>query len=277
MWEPQNDLERAYQDAHLGLPETVAYFKELRESVLMFLVPYQPGIEGVKQVGNGSTLTFSVWKIQDEDMIPVFTSTARVQEALQASGKWEEKNGVAEMMGKELLHVISMLPKPYKVIVNPGCLSGSRTMDPKMVESILDESALHLPTPGELALNGLVISLPHSPSQPERLKEPLRKFFGSCPEVKAAWLFYEEEPAKPHERVFVLGLMVVGGDAEELKREAALAIEGACAPEWGSRAWLMDPKDPGLTDIITGVPPFYAAPDFVKSPAQAAMEEKRKA
>ena len=40
MWEPQNDLERAFRDAHLGLPETVAYFQELRESVLMFLMPY---------------------------------------------------------------------------------------------------------------------------------------------------------------------------------------------------------------------------------------------
>ena len=260
MWEPQNDLERAFQDAHLGLPETVAYFKELRESVLMFLMPYQPGIEGVKQVGNGSTLTFTVWKIEGEDMIPIFTSSARVEEALQAAGKWDEKNGVGEMTGLELLHVISMQPNACKVIINPGCAGGSRVMDSKMVASVVDGSALHLPTPGELALNGLVMSLPAR--LPARLKEPLCKFFGGCPEVKAAWLFYEENPAKPFERVFVLGLMVGDGDAEELKREAALAIEGACPPEWGSRAFLMDPKDPGLTEVMAGVPPFYAAPDF---------------
>jgi hypothetical protein len=24
----------------------------------------------------------------------------------------------------------------------------------------------------------------------------------------------------------------------------------------------MDPQDPGLTDVMAGVPPFYAAPDF---------------
>jgi hypothetical protein len=227
-------------------------------------MPYQPGIEGVKQFGNGSSLTFTVWKIGGEDMIPVFTSSARVQEALQAAGKWHEKNGVGEMMGQELLHVISMQPGPWKVIINPGCTSGSRTMDAEMVQSVVDGSALHLPTPGELALNGLVMSLPDSPSQPARLQEPLRKLFGGLPEVKAAWLFFEEEPTKPHEQVYVVGLMVVGGDAEELKREAALAIEGACPPEWGSRAFLMDPKDPGLTDVMAGVPPFYAAPDFQK-------------
>jgi hypothetical protein len=262
MWEPQNDLERAFQDAHLGLPETVAYFRELCESILIFLTPYQPGCEGVKQVGGGSTIIFTVWKIGGEDMIPVFTSSARVEEALQAAGKWHEKNGVGEMMGRELLHVISMQPGPWKVVINPGCMCGSRTMDAKMVASILDGSALHLPTPGELALNGLVISLPAR--QPARLKEPLRKFLAGCPEVKAAWLFHEEEPAKPFEQVYVVGLMVVGGDAEELKREAALAIEGACPSGWGSRAFLMNPKDPGLTDVLTQVPPFYAAPDFQK-------------
>ena len=261
MWEPQNDLERAFQDAHLGLP-TVAYFKELRESIVMFLMPEPPKHQTVLQVGNGSSLTFMLWKIGSKDMIPVFTSSARVEEALRAAGKWEEKNGVGEMMGKELLHLISMLPKPYKVIVNPGCTGGSRMMDAKMVESVVDESALYLPTPGELALNGLIISLPER--LPDRLKEPLRKFLGGCPEVKAAWLFYEENPAKPFEQVYVVGLMIVGGDAEELKREASLAIEGACPPEWGSRAFLMDPKDPGLTETMAALPPFYAAPDFQK-------------
>ena len=262
MWEPQNDLERAYQDAHLGLPETVEYFRQLRESIVMFLMPEVPKHQTVLQVGNGNSLSFMLWKIQGEDMIPMFTSTACVEEALRAAGKWNEKNGLGEMLGKELLHLISMLPMPYKVIVNPGCQCGSRTMDPKMVESIVDESALYIPTPGETALNGLIISMPER--LPANLKNPLSKYFATRSEVKAAWLFYEEEPAKPFEQVYVVGLMIEGGDAEELKREAALAIEGACPSEWGSRAFLMDPKDPGLTEVMAVLPPFYAAPDFQK-------------
>jgi hypothetical protein len=164
------------------------------------------------------------------------------------------------MMGLELLHVISMQPTPCKVAVNPACESGSRIMDEKMVKSVVDGSALYLPTPGEVVLNGLVISLPDH--QPSRLREPLRKFLGGLPEVKAAWLFHEEEPAKPHERVNVLGLMIVGGDVEEVKREATLAIAGVCQPRESSRVFLMDPKDPGLTEVMAVVPPFHAAPDF---------------
>jgi hypothetical protein len=218
------------------------------------------------QVGNGNTLTFTTWRINDEDLIPVFTSSARVQEALQAADKWHEKNGVGEMLGLELLHVISMLPVPCKVVINPGCTGGSRMMDAKMIASVVDGSALHLPTPGELALNGLAMSLPKSPSQPARLREPLSKFFTGCPEVKAAWLFYEVNPAKPFEQVYVVGLLLAGGDMEELKRETALAIEGACPPEWGSRVFLMDPQDPGLTEVLASLPPFYATPDFQPPP-----------
>ena len=42
-----NDMERAFQDAHLGLPETVACFRELRESVLLFLMPFQRGMQSL--------------------------------------------------------------------------------------------------------------------------------------------------------------------------------------------------------------------------------------
>jgi hypothetical protein len=85
MWEPQNDLERAFQGAHLGLPETVEYFRQLRESVLMLLMPDVPKQQTVLQVGNGDSLSFVVWKIGGDDMIPVFTSSARVEETLRAN------------------------------------------------------------------------------------------------------------------------------------------------------------------------------------------------
>ena len=75
-------------------------------------------------------------------------------------------------------------------------------------------------------------------------------------------MFCEEEPAKPFEEVYVVGLVVEGGDVEELKRETALAMEGVSPPEWGSRVFLMDPKDPGLTEAMAAVPPFYTASDF---------------
>jgi hypothetical protein len=65
-----------------------------------------------------------------------------------------------------------------------------------------------------------------------------------------------------HDTIFFY--TIAGGDAEELKREAALAIADACPPEWNSRAMVMGAQDPGFNQIMHGVPPFYAAPDFQK-------------
>jgi hypothetical protein len=59
----------------------------------------------------------------------------------------------------------------------------------------------------------------------------------------------------------------VGGDAEESRKEAALAIAAICPPEWSSRAIIMDATDPAFTDI-TRCPSFYRATDYVPPPKE---------
>lgn len=263
-WEPVNDLERAFRDAHLGVEETAEYFRLLRESVLVFLAPYHPEMAGTHQVGSDGTMVLTAWTIGGEDVIPLFTSSERAEEGLQATGQGNRMHCLGEMMGKELLECVLRQNGKFRAVINPGCVCGLRFMDCKMLRSIVDGSALKVPTPGEQAMNSLVISLPRR--QPAQLKEPLGKFFASLPEVKAAWLFYEESPRKPFERVYVAGLMVAGGDAEEIKEETVLALAGACPPEWGSRVLLMDPRDPGYNNIMHAVPPFYKAADFQPPP-----------
>lgn len=261
--ESENDLEQAFHDAHLGTEQAVEYYRLLRESTLYFLVPREKALVAARKLTKGSNITFSTWTCESGVVVPVFTSVARAQEALQTSGKWTERSAMGRMLGKELLHVLSMTPDTLQVAVNLCCSCGTRMMDMKAVKSIVDGSALYIPTPGELAMGGLCISLPER--QPAKLREPLAKFFSSLPEVKAAWLFYEEEPKKPCEQVYVLGLAVVGGDAEEIRNEAALAIASVCPPKWGSRAIIMDPQDPGFADIMR-CPSFYRTPDYVEPP-----------
>ena len=55
------------------------------------------------------------------------------------------------------------------------------------------------------------------------------------------------EMKPPHEDVHVVGLAIVGGDAEEMRHEAALAIASLCPPEWRSRAIIMAPQDPSFS------------------------------
>jgi len=196
----------------------------------------------------------------------VFTSPERLDEAMAGRGKPGELYAAGQMLGKALFKAFCPPHNKMRVAVNAGCACGTRFLEPQMVQSIVDGSALELPTPGERAMNGLVISLPES--RPAKLREPLGKFLAGLPEVKAAWLFYEEEPKKPFEEVHVLGLALAGGDAEEIRHEAALALAAICQPKWGSRAIIMDPQDPGFAGIMR-CQPFYRTADFVPPPKGA--------
>ena len=271
MWNPQNDLERAFQDAHLSLEQTVEFFRLLRECNLTFVAPYHPEMVGENKVGSDGRIIITIWTMGTEEVVPIFTSPERLAEAMVGRGRPGELYAAAQMIGKELLRGFCAPHNKLRVAINAGCSCGTRFLDPKMVQSIVDGSALEIPTPGEMAMNGLVISLPER--QPERLKEPLSKFFATLPEVKAAWLFYEEEPKKPFEQVYVVGLAITGGDAEEIAWETKWAIAGACPPEWDSRTIIMDAKDPGFTDIMR-CPSFYRTPDFVPPPAETPKDKK---
>ncbi len=266
-WKPNNDLEQAFANAHLGLEETVEFFRLLRECKVTFTAPFHPEMEGENKIGDDGKLIMTVWTIGGEEVIPIFTSPERLEEAMGASLKQGERYLAGQMQGKELFRGFVPPHNKLRVAINPLCRCGTHFLDPKLVQSIVDGSALYIPTPGSMAMNGLVISLPDR--QPAKLREPLGKFFATIPEVKAAWLFFEEEPKKPFEQVYVLGLAIVGGDAEEIRQEAALAIAGLCPPEWNSRAIIMDPKDPGFTEIMR-CPSFYRTADYEPPPKETA-------
>jgi hypothetical protein len=263
MWEHNDELDRAFANAHLGVEQTVEFFRQLRESNVTFVAPYHPEIIGENKIGSDGKMIITVWSIGAEEVIPIFTTPERLDEAMQGRGKPGELYAAGQMVGKELFRAFCPPHNKFRVAINPGCACGTHFLDPERIQGIVDGSALYIPTPGELAMSGLVISLPER--QPDCLKVPLGKFLTGIPEVKAAWLFYEEEPKPPFEQVHVLGLAIVGGDAEEIRTEAALAIASVCPPEWSSRAIIMDPKDEGFSDIMR-CPSFYRTPDYVPPP-----------
>ena len=260
MWEENEELEQAFANAHRGMEETVRFFRLLRDCNVTFVLPYHPEMVGEKIIGSDGKMTITIWRVDNENVIPIFTSPARLEEAMRSKAGPGERYASGQMIGRELFRAFCAPHNAFRVAINPGCACGTHFLDLKRIQGIVDGSELEIPTPGELAMNGLCISLPQR--QPESLKTPLTKFFDGIPEVKAAWLFYEEEPKAPFEKIFVLGLALAGGEAEEIRREAELAIAAVCPPEWGSRVIIMDPKDPGFIDILN-CPSFYRMADYV--------------
>jgi hypothetical protein len=259
MWTPQNDLERAALDYYNGLPAPMVFYRALLESSVVFLSPHHPENAGVHKFGTGLKLTFSGFLVGEEHMTVLFTSFARVEEALQGEKNWHQVYDVGVMPARNLLEGVAGQAIHPKLAINPGCECGIIILDAALVKAIVDGSALIVPTPDYVALDNLMLSPPMF--MPERLRDPLQKYFATRPEVQAAWLMYEEKPAPPLEDVFLVWVLLVGGDMAEVEREAALAIAGACPPEWGSRAWVIkDPQDPEVVRIRSLIKPFYTAP-----------------
>ena len=143
---------------------------------MTFIVPYHPEMVGVNKVGNDGKMIITIWRLGAEEIIPIFTSPERLDEAMLKRGKPGELYAAGQMVGKELFRAFCPPHNQFRVAINPGCACGTHFLDPQRIQGIVDGSGLEIPTPGELAMSGLVISLPER--QPERLKEPLAKFLG---------------------------------------------------------------------------------------------------
>lgn len=259
-WKPINDLEAAFKIAHHGLKETVDYNRELSEGVLCFLMPYHPELEGLISVGNGSTMSFVFWMVSGENMIPVFTSPQRMEEALRATGKWEEKHSMGEMTGKELLHLVSVIPGQPKVAINPACGTGARVMDAEAIKGIVDGSALKLPTPGEQAFGKLIF--PGYFRRPYVMLAALTNYFNSHPEVRAAWLWSDDELAEQDINEYVVALEVAPGYSPELAAEIQKLAEATCDQQQPCRVALLDPADEYSAELIASFPAFYKAAEY---------------
>src|SRR5436309_7974820 len=81
---PANELDRAImavQRSKAGLPEL---YRQLAAGELWFLIPYHPEIEGdLLELKNGSPLPFASLTDQHGEVVPLFSSEARVEEALE--------------------------------------------------------------------------------------------------------------------------------------------------------------------------------------------------
>ena len=195
---PKNDLERALLESARKpelLPKT---WRQLRESVLWFLVKTEPDIERVAQYKPGDHVPFMTWENPQMKIIPVFTSLERVQYAMKTIKmvppiQW----WITHMPGAAVLQVCTDLP--LKVVINPGC--GLQLMlEPQLVRSIADGSILN---PALVPLPDARVELVPEAEYPAEFLAPLFRYLSGQSKVTAAWLFRTIK-AKPTDQIMYL-------------------------------------------------------------------------
>ncbi len=258
--EPENDLERALWAASRGPEGYPELFRQLRASMIVFLLPYHPEWVGDIPLAEGTPITFAVWENKEGPQVPIFTSVERAEAALQEIGAGEQDFCVGEMKGEWLFGAVAGQKLP--AIVNPACGTPTFQLDVRAARKLADGSILK---PFEAPPEEGQLKIVDAAEYPTDLLQPVFRFLRGRPEVRAAWLFYRVAGDDPKNRYYVFGLLVTG-NAEALKNEVSVVVRHARknGPDFGVME--LDAKKPGLANIMSKFPPFYAAPDYPASP-----------
>ena len=262
MKDPANDLERALAVALRGPEGHPEFFRQARESILVFLVPYHPELDGTFTIRNGDAMTFTVWENPKGKFIPIFTSIERAQAAIKNTGARENQYAVAEMKGKELFRAIAC--QEYGVVINPASGKVELSLDRRAARMLADGTILR-PIPSTAQQQGRV-KIVEPADYPTDFLQPLFRFLGGRPEVKAAWLFRQIEQPDPARINYVFGLLVACSSTEQLLQDFAVVAKSATRDEADFGVTIINSDEPAVAEIISRHPAFYAAPDY-KAPS----------
>lgn len=255
---PCNELERILAARNFGPQSYPQLFQLLRESALVFLLPYHPELQGsTVTVGNGDPLPkFVVWHSDpDGRRIPVFTSANCANEACKKIGARDRQFTFAEMQGKELFALLACQRDP--IVINPACNTNATFLDLNAVKKLADGSIL-TPETGDMKHGTVKIVDPAD--YPTDFLQPLFSFLRQRPQVKAAWLFRElSQPGTPTCYVFVLKTT---GDAPAVQRDFRVVASSTCPKGVEYGVTLLDPNNVELVKATSSFTPFYAAPDY---------------
>ena len=262
MKNPANDLESALAVALRGPEGHPDFFRQLREAIVTFLMPYHPELDGTFEIRNGGTMTFTIWESPKGKFIPIFTSLERAQQAIKNTSAPDNQYAIAEMKGKELFKVITCQKHP--VVINPASDIGELFLDHAASRMVADGTILRPIRSGAQQQGRVKIVEPAD--YPTDFLQPLFRFLRERAEVKAAWLFRQLEQPDPARVNYVFGLLVACDDPEQIGQDFAVVAKSAKPDDADFGVMIINPNEPAMAKIISTYPAFYAAPDY-KAPS----------
>jgi hypothetical protein len=255
---PANELDRLLSVRDFGPQHYPEVFRRLRDSRLVFLLPYHPELAGGSEtVRNGDALPpFVIWECPGDGLrIPVFTSPQRAREACRAIGAADRAYAMAEMRGRDLFDLLSF--QSDHIAINPACKTTTLFLDVAVAKKLADGSIFD-PEGGETK-EGFA-SIVDPADYPTDFLQPLFCFLRERPQVQAAWLLQEEtEPEMPVGYVFVLKIT---GEPQRVERDFRVVARSACPKGVEYGVTLFDPTNEELAQLTDHSTPFYAAPDY---------------
>ena len=235
---------------------TPEFYRQLAEGELWFLLHYHPEIEGeVLSLKSGDPILFAVCKEGKEEQVMLFSSEARVEEALKNGRVPPRTFSAGSMPARQVLEVIGK--SGLWAIVNRSCRTGSMIIPPDLMRDLADGSALRpLGDPQKRQQGRLKILNPAD--YPTALVQAVFECVRQHPPFRAVWVF-GTIPQPAQGRGYQL-LFFMDPKDEVLFHEVNMIVQAAkgdAEVELGT----LNPDD--VARFGQQARPFYAAPGYL--------------
>ena len=252
---PVNALDRAMMALNRSPSATPEFYRQLAQGELWFLLHYHPEIEGeVLELKNGVPMPFAVYKENEDEYVMLFSSEARVNEALEAGKVPPRVFSAGSMPAPQVLEIIGKCGLP--ALLNRSCATGSICVPPDLMRDLANGRALEpLPETGERTESRVKILDPAD--YPTGLVQAVFEFVRHQPAFRAAWIF-ETLPPPAQGRSYQLLFRMEPRD-EKVFHDLNMIIQAARAGQEVGLG-LLTPEDE--QSIAGQAAPFYAAPGY---------------
>jgi hypothetical protein len=252
---PVNGLDRAIMTLSRSKAATPEFYRQLAEGELWFLLHYHPEIEGeMLELKNGMPVPFAVYKEKEKEFVMLFSSEARVDEALKKGRVPPRTFSAGSMPARQILEVLGK--SGLSAIINRSCATGSMIVSPDLMRDLADGSALKpLAGTGQRQQGKLKILNPAD--YPTALVQAVFEFVRQHPQFRAAWVF-GALPAPAKGDGYQL-LFFMEPQDQVLFHDLNMTIQAARAGEEVGLG-LLSKGD--VARIGSAAPPFYTAPDY---------------
>ncbi len=261
---PENDLDRAIRAVTRSQSAMPDLFRALSAGEIWFLMEYHPDLEGEElSIQNGSPLPFVVMQDAQGQIVPLYSSGERLDEAMRSPGAPKKKFMAGAMPSLRAMEILGLVK--YRAVVNQGCATGNVTIGPDLMRDLASGKALKpLPSLGSGPTGRRVVNLINPADYPTDLIQPLFEHMRQHPNFRAAWVFGLSlaEPAAATLPTYGVSVLMQPRD-EELFHDFNLIAQAAKGNLCEVELNLMNETDEAeIRKLFTAAQPFFKAADY---------------
>ena len=258
-----NDLDRAVlamKRSNAAMPDLC---RRLCEGDLWVLLPYHPELADQDfELKEGMPFPFVRLKDKDGETVPVFSSEARLLEAMKRGKVPPRTHLHATMPALQLLQILGK--SEMKMTLNKGCTTGEITLPPALLRDLADGSALKpLGLGGDGPKEQLKLKILNPADYPTFLIQSVFDLFRKHGNFRAAWILTLRAPKPQPPALLPYYLLVLMDPRDEVLFHDFNLVAQSAREKHEVSINLADEQNPAyLAGLFRKLRPFYVAADY---------------